>query len=98
MFQFQLKAIKEKPPPSLPPPPFPPSFSPHDSLFTLLVVIWPYEINRPSSLLLRPHGGEGAEERGVRQHALPVPQLLGSSAFSLSLFLKNLFIFQLGKA
>lgn len=39
-----------------------PSFSHHDSLFTSLVVIWPYEINRPSSLLLRPHRGEGEEE------------------------------------
>lgn len=58
MFQFQLNAIKEKPlllpPPSLP--------LPHDSLFTLLVVIWPYEINRPSSLPLRPHREEGEEE------------------------------------
>lgn len=58
MFQFQLNAIKEKPlllpPPSLP--------LPHNSLFTLLVVIWPYEINRSSSLPLRPHGEEGEEE------------------------------------
>lgn len=60
MFQFQLNAIKEKPlllpPRSLP--------LPHDSLFTLLVVIWPYEINRSSSLPLRPHREEGEEEEG----------------------------------
>lgn len=89
MFQFQLNAIKEKPlllpPPSLP--------LPHDSLFTLLVVIWPYEINRPSSLPLRPHWEEGEEEeeRGCETTCTPGPTITLGRLHPLSLVFKIYF-------
>lgn len=73
----------------------PPSLVPHDSLFTLLVVIWPYEINRPSSLLLRPHREEGEEEEGETTHTLgPTITWVACILFFFFFFLVavNLFI------